>query len=64
MPIKIEKDDISDAFEKALRKFPEQREKMFRKLGNAVLQQVRGGIGVYKTGKVQTWQETHIGSLG
>lgn len=49
-------------FEALLRELPEERRKMYERVGAAVLARVRGRIG--GSGKVQGWQDAFVGSGG
>lgn len=49
-------------FEDIFRELPEERQKMFEQIGQAVLDKVRGRIG--GSGKVKSWQGAFVGSGG
>ncbi len=55
-------DKLDQYFAELLKKVPQEREAMFRELGEELLKDVRSRIG--GAGKVQSWQEMRMGSQG
>ncbi len=54
--------DLDKHFADLLKKIPEERRAMFEELAQELLTDVRGRIG--GAGKVQSWQESYVGSGG
>lgn len=54
--------DLDKYFAELLKKVPEERRAMFEDLADSMLSEVRAKIG--GAGKVQSWQEKHVGSGG
>lgn len=53
---------LADRFAASVEGFPEIRREALERAGRGLLSAVRGHIG--GTGKVQSWQELHMGSRG
>ena len=54
--------DFAAALERTSKQFPEMRRQIHEELAEAALKEVQAGIG--GTGKVASWQESHVGSGG